>query len=583
LARTCVVKRLSEVMYRSIFAWGNSKKQFSQNDNWIEGLCIVGLLLAALLLYSINLGGLALRDWDEALVAQVAREIARAPADSWRWLYPTIWGEPYLNKPPLIHLLIAWAYSIGGVNEWTTRLPGAILTAISVPLLYGVGREIFPQRLGAIFSALVYLTLLPVVRHGRLAMLDGAVLCFFLLMMGCLLRSRRNLRYGLGVGIGFGLMCLTKSILGVLLGAIAFLFLLWDTPRLLASLYFWTGILIGSLPVALWYTAQLLHYGQGFIDASLIDQSLKRIWASVENHKGPPWYYLLEILESTWPWLIFLPQSFQLAWENRNLGWAKLVLVWSGVYLLAISAMTTKLPWYVLPVYPALALVVGAYLTEVWNWPQTKSYPRAWVGILALLAVVGWGGSVYFGLFSLQPEPDLQLILAAVALTMTFAAILVAGRDLQFIPILFWGMYVSLMLLMISEHWVWELAEAYPVKPVAEMIRHSGLPAGEKIYTSYPYNRPALNFYSDRQVIPQSAAELQQIWQQNPHPFLLLEPSTLQNLGLEQVKPLGTVIWQQNDASYLRHEPSTLPNLALEPVKTAKTFPDWTLITRHGA
>lgn len=162
-------------MPQRIFNWDDAKNYNRRADAWIDILWILGLLLAAVILFSINLGGLPLRDWDEGTVAQVAREIWRSPANSQRWLYPTLNGEPYLNKPPLMHILIAFAYAIGGVNEWTSRLPGALLTAISVPLLYGIGREIFVQRPPAVFSALVYLTLLPVVRHGRLAMLDGAV------------------------------------------------------------------------------------------------------------------------------------------------------------------------------------------------------------------------------------------------------------------------------------------------------------------------------------------------------------------------------------------------------------------------
>jgi len=196
-------------MYRKLFQLRPPTSQLRRTEALIDRLWVIGLLLAALLLYGINLGSLPLRDWDEGIVAQVASEIAKAPEGTLRWLYPTLNGESYINKPPLVHLLIAWAYSLWGINEWTTRLPGAILTALGVPLLYGIGREIFPRRLSAIFSALIYLTLLPVLRHGRLAMLDGAVLCFFLFSMWCLLRSRRDLRYSLGVGIGFGLIGLT--------------------------------------------------------------------------------------------------------------------------------------------------------------------------------------------------------------------------------------------------------------------------------------------------------------------------------------------------------------------------------------
>ena len=187
----------------SIFGWVSPNRKTPLNDRWVDLLSALGLLLAALLLYGINLGELPLRDWDEGIVAQVAREIGRG---DWNWLYPTINDTPYFNKPPLVHWLISLAYAFGGVNEWTARWPPAMLTAISVPLVYLVGRELFRQQTGAIFGALVYLNLFPAVRHGRLAMLDGAVVCFFLLTIWCLLRSRRNLRYALASGIAFGLL-----------------------------------------------------------------------------------------------------------------------------------------------------------------------------------------------------------------------------------------------------------------------------------------------------------------------------------------------------------------------------------------
>ncbi|MBW4448266.1 MAG: glycosyltransferase family 39 protein [Spirirestis rafaelensis WJT71-NPBG6] len=521
-------------MQEGSFTWSRLEKQYRVVEKRIDWGWVIVLLLAAVLLFSINLGELPLRDWDEGTVAQVAREIWRAPAGSMRWLYPMLGGVPYHNKPPLMHLLIAWTYSLLGVNEWTTRLPGAMLTAISVPLLYCIGREIFRQRWAAIYSALIYLTMLPVVRHGRLAMLDGAVICFFMVMMLCVLRSRRDLRYCLGIGIGFGLICLTKGMLGILLGAIAFLFLLWDTPRLLTSWYMWTAITIGSIPIIFWYGSQWIHYGESFARIGIIGQSLNRIGTNVENHSGPPWYYLLEILKYAWPWLMFLPQALRLIWENRNLSWAKLVLVWSAVYLLAISVMGTKLPWYVFPIYPSLALAFGALLAETENRSLQSSYPRAWVASFSLLAVVASAGSIYYS-WGTTGKSDLQMIFAAVAITMALAAILAERGDGQFLKILFWGSYISLLLLMKSNYWVWELEEAYPVKPVAMMIQRAK-PTVRKIYTSFPYNRPSLNFYSDRNIIPASGAELQYYWQYNEQPYFLLDASALKNLHLESVK-----------------------------------------------
>lgn len=521
-------------MQQRSFVWGHLGKQQRTVEKWIDWAWLSVLLLAAVLLFSINLGGPPLRDWDEGTVAQVAREIWRAPVDSMGWLYPTLPDKPYHHKPPLMHWLIAWAYSLGGVNEWTTRLPGAILTAFSVPLLYSIGREIFRQRSAAIYSALIYLTFLPVVRHGRLAILDGAVVCFLLVMMLCVLRSRRDLRYCLGVGIGFALICLTQGMVGILLGAIAIVFLYWDTPRLLTSYYLWTGILIGIAPAVCWYGLQLWHYGHNFIQTGILNQSVKRMGTVFTANSKPPWYNLQELIMYTWPWLLFLPQGLRLSWENRNLSWAKLLLVWSGVYLLLMFVIGSKLSWYLLPIYPSFALTLGALLTETENWPFLSSYPRPWVAGLAILAVAAFAGSIIVS-WGTAPKTELQMIFALVALTMTLAAILAERGDGQFLKILFWGSYISLLLLMKSHYWVWELSTAYPVKPVAAMIVRAN-PAVTQIYTSFGYKRPSLDFYSDRTIIPASLSELQYYWRYSPKPYFLLHVSVSHNLQLDSMK-----------------------------------------------
>ena len=514
-------------MPKKSFIWSSANTTYSAIEKRIDFAWFLVLLSAAILIFTINLGDLPLRDWDEGTVAQVARDIWRAPAGSMRWLYPTIAGEPYHNKPPLMHLLIAWNYSLGGVNEWTTRLPGATLTAFSVPVLYCIAREIFRQRLACVYSALIYLTMLPVVRHGRLAMLDGGALFFFMIMMLCLLKARRDLRYCLGVGIGFGLICLTKGMLGILLGTIAVVFIFWDTPRLLFSPYMWLAISIGSAPVILWYCAQIWHYSDVFTNEGLVEQSISRIWQPVEGNKGQPWYYILEILKYTFPWLIFLPSSLRLTWENRNLSWAKLTLTWFGVYLLSISLMSTKLPWYVFPIYPSIALACAALLVYSENLPLLTSYPRSWLATFNLVSVVAAGGAIYFA-FGSTPKPDLAIMFVLLSITMALTAILMQKGDKQFIKILLWGTYVSLLLLMKSNHWLWELNERYPVKPVAAMIQQAKLPT-KKIYTSFKENRPSLNFYSDRIIVPTpDTAKLQNILQIDKNPYFLLDKPALE-------------------------------------------------------
>ncbi|WP_427162348.1 ArnT family glycosyltransferase [Aliinostoc sp. HNIBRCY26] len=525
-------------MREGSFIWGHLERQHRTAEKWIDWLWLVVLLMAALLLFIVNLGNLPLRDWDEGTVAQVAKEIWRASADDLRWLYPTLGGQAYHHKPPLVHILIAGAYSIGGVNEWTTRLPGAILTSLSVPLLYWLSREIFRYRWAAVYSALVYLTMLPVVRHGRLAILDGVVVSFFLVMMLCVLRSRRDLRYCLGIGWSFGLICLTQGLMGVVLGIVAIAFLFWDTPRLLNCRYFWLAIGFGTLPALGWYAAQILHYGQDFIRNGLFYQLLNYS-PFAPNHSPAPWFYVLELLKWTWPWLIFLPQTARLVWENRNMSWARLTIVWGGVYLLLISLMGANYSCYVLPLYPCLALAFGTQLAEVENIPLFSQYPRGWVVGLSMLAVIASFGSIYFS-WGTHFKTDLQLIFAAFALTMTLAAILAERGDGQFLRILFWGTYISLLLLMKSHYWVWELWEAYPVKPVAHMINRVN-PNVSKIYTSFPEHRPSLNFYSDRTIIPASFSELQNYWQDNKKPYILIQESDVKKLQLDSMQLVDEV------------------------------------------
>ncbi|MFP4133739.1 MAG: ArnT family glycosyltransferase [Halothece sp.] len=518
-------------MDRQTFAGDGSTNRLRDPNVWRERLIVIALLLAGLLLFTINLGSLPLRDWDEGTVAQVAREIFKAPENSDRWLFPTLWEEAYLNKPPLVHDLIALFYGLFGVNETAARLPSALFMTISVPLFYGVGRELFTIRQPALLSSLVYLTTLPLVRHGRLAMLEGAIICFQVLLLWSVLRSRRDLRWCLGIGLSLSLIALTKGMMAILLAGIVLGFLAWDTPRLFRSFYFWGGLLIGCLPGIAWYGIQWYHYQDQFVETALFSQSLERIWTSVDNNSGPPWYYLLPLLHSL-PWLIFAISGLRLAWEEKLWGWAKLPLVGSGVYFLVISVMTTKLPWYILPLYPFLALATGGILNEVLRFPREYYYPRHWGVLLLILGLVGVGGSIYYAVGE-ETSKELVLICLTVGLTTGISGSLILRRDSQFISMLVWGMYLALLFLVSSPHWIWELNEAYPVQPVAMLIQDY-VPDDARIYTSYPYERPSLNFYAQRRVIPASTEELQSYMERPPGNSLLVDTETLQELDLNE-------------------------------------------------
>ena len=474
---------------------------------WILGL-------AAIFLCSFNLGALPLRDWDEGIVATVAREISRADLQNLVWLFPiNPDGSPYWNKPPLVHDLIALSYSIFGVSEWSSRIVPSLMAAAGVPLVYLIGKEIFTRQRPALLSAVVYLTLIPVVRHQRLAMLDGAITTEFCFGVWCWLRLRhkQNLQLlSFLLGLGFSLLSLTKGIaIAILLYGILGLFVIANNQisNSIGSLNV-VSFLLGLVPGFAWYGLQYLRYGQDFISYNLGTQTFKRAIEIVENNSQPIWYYLLELLKYSLPWLIFLPGGIASAFGERKSTWAKLSLIWFGVYLLVISVMTTKLPWYIMPIYPAVSLLVGVELERVIleqkSQATRESSPRkvnrVYLVSLLFCGIVFCLATVY--LLFIQPR-DYGLIAIASILSFTFilAGVLFRQSSKYFIVVLAVGLYSALLSLFITPHAIWELAESYPVKPVAQLVKNN-TPTGAIVYTNYPLNRPSLNFYSGRLVIP---------------------------------------------------------------------------------
>ena len=511
--------------------WKRSPNKLRQSEIWLDYLCVISLFGAALLLFVVNLGSGSLIDGDEALVAQVAKEIHQQRLGFGEWLLPDLFNKTYLERPNLIHILISGFYAIAGVNELTTRLPGAILGATSVLLLYNIGREIFVIRLPALFSALIYLTCLPVVRLGRLAMLDGPLLCFELLAIWAILRSRRDLRWTLVAGIALGTIGFTQSFLCLQIIAVALLFLAWDTPRLLASVYLWTGISLGLVPLVVWHAAQLYTSPELHNPSDAVSLLMTQVSSTTSLPQSSSWgHYLLFILQYSLPWLIVFLGGLKLAWKNTHWGWGKLVVIWIGVYLAIILILLNQQSWYILPLYPALALAGGAKLDQVYNLPSYISYPRHWSICFGIMAILTASMGMYFG-FTNFINLSLPLIFGSLTLTFGATSVFINRRERQFIALLFWGLYVSCFFFVSSSVWIWESISTEPVKSLANLI-NKNVPSQEIIYTSWKEYPPSLNFYSDHSIVTEEITELKQRWQENKTAYLLVDNVTIQELKL---------------------------------------------------
>ena len=260
-----------------------------------------GLLLLwglAVVLALAGLGEVALRDWDEGIVAGVALD---ASGTDWpQRLLPTYWGDPYLNKPPGIHLtiaaLIATWRRLGGAGpaavppEWVVRLAPALLSSAVVPLVGMLQLRLRPHdRLAALASASITLTLLPVARHGRMAMLDGTQLSAMVLLWWAVLTPAPGARRaGVLAGLAGSALLLLKAPVAIPMLLVALLLRALDREL---SLRTWGrllgGIALGLIPGVAWHGWHLLNRGQAAL-LMWTGQGFARVTASLGGHDGGP-------------------------------------------------------------------------------------------------------------------------------------------------------------------------------------------------------------------------------------------------------------------------------------------------------
>lgn len=430
---------------------GKGSFKVHQQDRWWGYFYLFLLIIAALILLTINLGNFSLNSW-ETSTAETAKAILQAPFSSWREIFPISKRSNLLQ--PLFPSLVALSYYLGGVSPLTTRLPAALLSALTTVLVYGIGRELFKTIIPALLACCVYITFFPVIAQGRVAAADAPVICFEMFVIWAILRSRRDLRWSLLAGLGLSLVGLTNVLVFLPLLALIALFLRWDTPRLLTSFYFYGGVILGIIPLIAWWIAQTDYYEPIILEignlsnlAIAFKTNFSQEWLSNFSFK----HYLATALKYGSPWLVVSFWGLRLAWYHRNWGWAKFLLTASSFCgLFAVLAIAFH---FVLPIYPILALAAGRQLHQLRNLPSYFSYPRSWVSLFGSLAMIFlvlgiWGKIVFAVSFNWL----LLAIFASVILTLVVSSLLINRKNFQFIYILIWGNYVSLLLFFGSQY-----------------------------------------------------------------------------------------------------------------------------------
>ena len=468
------------------------------------------------------LGNVPLRDWDEAGIARTALEFAQA-ADL-NGLLPTRWGGDYLNKPPGLHLLVALGIRLGGNQEAMLRLVPAVLSTAAVPLVVLIQRELAfqprrssPQLRGpaageSLATGLILMTTLPMARHGRLLMLDGAMISATLLLWWGLLLLQRQPRRGAGLaGVSCSALLLLKppaAMAFLVAGLVATLLaalpmdrqqrgntLLQQWRHSWRTMGFWG--LLGCLPGLAWHGWH--RYSRG--DAALLmwgRQGFGRLVQVLEGHDQGLSVPAFELLKGGWPWLLLVPLGLQLAWRQRNQPagrWRLTILVGClGVVL----SLKTQLPWYSHILWPPLACVEGPALARLWRERQRGrlGIPLLLLGLVLLVATVLQALAIVDGL------PLWPLLSAGVAFT-TSAIVLLGSRSVRWgLGVLLAGWWLALLCFWATPLWLWELNETWPTRAVGHLVR--ALPPGELVFVQGA-GRPSLSWYGGRLVPPRPA------------------------------------------------------------------------------
>lgn len=489
-------------------------------------LGLLALWALALVLALTGLGSLPLRDWDEAIAARVALELSRADGLA-QWL-PTIWGDPYLNKPPGLHLLIAgtirlWRWLSGhGPDalppEGLIRLAPALLSTLVVPLGGWIARELRPKdHLAPLATAAILLTTLPLARHGRMAMLDGAQLsAMALLWLGLLRASLPTWRSGaasLMAGLaGSGLLLLKAPILLPAL-ATGLLALRLDPERRPRR---WAPMLVllmaGLLPGLAWHGLHAWSRGGDALHLWIGDGAARVLLSEGEGSQLGWRVPLLELCKGGWPWLPLWPFGLAVAWRERRLRRGRWPLLLQGGMALAILPLRTQLPWYSHPLWLPFALICAPALVHLMRRPSAGQGPSHRHGLLERVPLiwVGLGGALLcFSLLLAHPaignlSRDLHtarpLLFSAGSGWLLGGILLMQAHQRQRLlggAALSLGTAATLLLLMLSPHWNWELAEQWPVQPVAAMVRrHNAAPV--RLWKQAA--RPSLSWYAEQPI-----------------------------------------------------------------------------------
>lgn len=330
------------------------------------------LLLAALLIWFGNLEYRKLALSDEGRYAEIPREMA-ASGD---WVTPRLNGIKYFEKPPLQYWVTAAAYQLWGEHEWTARLWSALTGFFGILLAGYAGRRLFGGNAG-LYAALVLGSSLLYAFVGHINTLDMGLTFFMTLALAGFLLAQRDAatpgenRFWMHVAwIAMALAVLSKGLIGIVLpGAVLVIYTLIERDfALWKKLHLATGLLLFLAVAAPWFIAASLANPE-FPRFFFLHEHFERFLTKTHGRYEPWWYFVPILAAGVLPWFVTLFDALLRAWrleDPRQIFRTKrFLLIWAVFIYAFFSVSDSKLPSYILPIFPALALLTAERLNRL--------------------------------------------------------------------------------------------------------------------------------------------------------------------------------------------------------------------------
>jgi 4-amino-4-deoxy-L-arabinose transferase-like glycosyltransferase len=368
------------------------------------------LLLCGLLLFLPGFFNIPPIDRDEARFAQATKQMV----ETGDFVDLRFQEDVRYKKPAGVYWLQAAAVETASalglprapVRIWLYRLPSLIGAIGAVLLTYWTALS-FVTRRGAIFAALILCSSVLLGAEARLAKTDAVLLLSVVAAMGALARVYLSWQRGedpthppwswpaiFWTALAAGILLKGPLILmfvGLTIGSLAILdrsaAWLWRLRPVWGLL--WTLVLV--LP---WFVAIFLRAGDAFFADSIGGDMLSKL-AAQESHGAPPGLYLLLLWVTFWPGAPLMGMAAPAIWRARREPGAQFLLAWLIPSWIVFELVLTKLPHYVLPLYPAIAiLTVGALERRVLSRSWLRRGAAWWFAIPALTSVIAVVGAI---------------------------------------------------------------------------------------------------------------------------------------------------------------------------------------------